>query len=155
MQNSKIFPGKMPRTPVLGDRKFCFRSPIMYQNSPTAMQIPQIFPGTKPWTPFQGLGKFVSVLHKFTKTLLYSNAEFENFPGHKTPDLRFRGRKVCFHSPKIHKISPIQQCRIHKFSGDNTPETRFTGEESLFSFSENVPKLSYSNAEFKKKYIQR
>ena len=28
------------------------------------------------------------------------------------------------------------------------PGTRFRGEESLFSFSENIPKLFYSNAEF-------
>ena len=36
-----------------------------------------------------------------------------------------------------------------KFPGDNTPDPRSRGKESLFLFSENVPKLSYSNAEFK------
>ena len=37
------------------------------------------------------------------------------------------------------------------FPGNNTPSLSFRGEKSLFSFSENVPKLSYcnSNAEFK------
>ena len=32
---------------------------------------------------------------------------------------------------------------------DNIPDLRFRWEENLFSFFENVPKLSYSNAEFK------
>ena len=36
------------------------------------------------------------------------------------------------------------------FPGDITPDPCFREEESLFLLSENVPKLSYSNAEFKK-----
>jgi len=32
---------------------------------------------------------------------------------------------------------------------DNAPNSRLMGEEILFPFSENVPKLSYSNADFK------
>ena len=53
MQNSKNFPGTMPRTPVLGERKLCFHSPKWCsQNYPTAMQISKTFPGTIPWTPF-------------------------------------------------------------------------------------------------------
>ena len=112
MLNPNIFPGTIPRTPVLGERKICFCSPKMYHNSPTAMQNSKIFWGTIPGT-FVLVGEFVFILRKCTKTLLYSNAEFENFPGKNTPDPRFRG------------------------------------EESLFSFSENVPKLLYSNTEFK------
>ena len=38
----------------------------------------------------------------------------------------------------------LQQCRIQ-----SSPDSRFRGEECLFSFSENVLKLSNSNAEFK------
>ena len=82
-QNSKKFLGIILWTPVLGERKDCFRSPTMYQNS-------------------------------------YSNAEFKNYPrNNHYPDLCFRGKK------------------------------------SSFSFSKKVPKLSYSNAEFKKKIGDR
>ena len=35
------------------------------------------------------------------------------------------------------------------FPGENTLDPRFREEESLFLFSENVPKFSYSNVEFK------
>ena len=71
MQNSKTFPGKILQTPVLGERKVCFRSPKMNQ-------------------------------------LSYSNAEFKNFPGSISPDLRFSGRGggICFHSPKMYQNSP-------------------------------------------------
>ena len=36
------------------------------------------------------------------------------------------------------------------FPADSTPDPRFRGEESWFYFSKNVPKRSYSNAEFQK-----
>ena len=119
--------------------------------------------------------------------LSYSNAEFKNFPGDNTPDSVSGEGKVCFRSPNMYQNSPIQQCRIQKFSRGQYPEPsfegrgkfvfalrkctktllqqcriqkfslgqypgpRFRGEESWLSFSENVPKLSYSNAEFLKK----
>ena len=113
LQNSQHFLGTIPRTPVLGERKVCFRSPKMYQNSPTvtAMMNSKIFRETKPRTFVSGESLF-----SFSKNVLklsYSNAEFNKFPG------------------------------------DNTPDPRFRGEESLFLFFENVPKLSCSNAEFK------
>ena len=44
----------------------------------------------------------------------------------------------------------LQQCRIQKFPRGHYYGPRFRGKESLFLLSENVPKLSYSNAEFKK-----
>ena len=110
--NFKKIPGDNTMDPVLGARKVFFRSPKIYQNSPTAMQNSKIFPGTIPWTFVLGAGYFVFILRKFTKT-------------------------------------PIQPCKIHKFSGDNTPNPRFREEDSLFSFSKNVPKLSYSNVEFR------
>ena len=57
--------------PDLGERKFCFRSLKMYQNSPTAMQNSKFFPGTIPQTFVSGgKGKFVFVLRKCTKSLL-------------------------------------------------------------------------------------
>ena len=73
---------------------------------------------------------------------------YQNCPTEMQISKIFPGTIPCFRSPKIYQNSPIQQCRIHKYSGDNTPNSRFRGEESLFSFSKNVPKLSYSNAEF-------
>ena len=36
------------------------------------------------------------------------------------------------------------------FPADNIPDSRFMREESWFNFSGNVPKCSYSNAEFQK-----
>ena len=42
MQNFKKSPGTILRTPVLG--KVCFRSPKMYQNSPTAIEDSKIQP---------------------------------------------------------------------------------------------------------------
>ena len=39
--------------------------------------------------------------------------------------------------------------QFKKFPGNNAPNPRFREEESLFSFSKNVPKLSNSNAEFR------
>ena len=44
----KNFPGDNTLDPVLGERKFCFRSPKMYQNFPTAMQISKILRGKYP-----------------------------------------------------------------------------------------------------------
>ena len=107
----KNFPGdNVPDHPShLWERKFCSRSPKMYQNSPTAMQNSKTFPGTIPRIPVLWVGKFVFILRKFTKTL-------------------------------------VQQCRIHKLS-ETIPRTPVLGE-SLFPFSENVPKLFYINAEF-------
>ena len=81
----------------------------------------------------------------------YSNAEFKIFPGDNTPDLRFRGEKNMFLFSQKCTITLLQQFRIQKFAGVNIPDLCFrVGEENLFSSSENVPKLSYSNAEFKK-----
>ena len=45
MLNSNIFPGTIPRTPVLWERKICFCSSKMYHNSPTAMQNSLQFSG--------------------------------------------------------------------------------------------------------------
>ena len=48
----------------------------MYQHSPTAMQNSKILPGTIPQTfVFLGRGKFVSVLRKWTETLLQQCSE--------------------------------------------------------------------------------
>ena len=112
----KIFPGEnTPNPRSRGEESF--RSPKMYQNSPTAMLDSNISPGTIPRTFVLG------------------------------------ERKICFCSPKTHHNSPIQQCRIQKFSGVNIPDLHFRGGSgwgNLFSFSENVPKLSYSNAKIQK-----
>ena len=90
------FPGDNTLNSTLGARKICFRSPKIYWNSPTAMQNSKIFPGAIPRIPVFGVGKFVFVLWKFSKTLLYSNAEFTNSPGTipRTPVLRERGKYV-------------------------------------------------------------
>ena len=42
----------------------------------------------------------------------------------------------------------LQQCRIGNFSEDYIPRPPYQERRSLFSFSGNVRKLSYSNAEF-------
>ena len=108
------------------------------------------FPGDNTPDPrFKGEENLFSFSENVPKlSCCNSNAEFKNFPGDKTPDLCFRGRKVCFRSPKMYQNSPTAM-KYSNFHGDNTPDPRFRGQESLFSFSENVLKLSYSNAEFK------
>ena len=45
----KTVPGD--NTPVLGERKVCFRFPKMYQNSPTAMQNYKTISGVEPPDP--------------------------------------------------------------------------------------------------------
>ena len=89
MQNSKIFSGTIPWTLVLGERKVCFRSPKLYQNSPTAataMQNSKIFPGDNiPDPRFRGeksLFLFSEIVPKLSHRC-NSNAEFKNFPGAK------------------------------------------------------------------------
>ena len=50
MPNSKISPGTLIRTPVLGERRVCFCYLKIYQNSPTAIQNSKNLPGTIPRT---------------------------------------------------------------------------------------------------------
>ena len=47
MQNSKIFPGTIQRTFVLGERKVGFISPKMYKHAPTAMQNSKKFQNSR------------------------------------------------------------------------------------------------------------
>ena len=151
MQNSNNFLGTIPRTPVSGERKVCFHSPKMYQNSPTviAMHNSKIFRGTKPRTFVLG-GSLFSFSENVLK-LSYGKAEFKNFPGDNTPDPHFREEESLFSfSENVPKLF-YSNAEFKNFPWDNTPNPRFRGEESLFSFSENVPELSYSNAEFLKK----
>ena len=83
--NSEIFSGTKPRTFVLGGKKVCFRSPKMYQNSPTAMQNSKNFPGTILRTPVLGEKKFCFYFFKkFTKTLL-QQCRFPKKSGGKAP----------------------------------------------------------------------
>ena len=79
----------------------------------------------------------------------YSNAEFKKFLEDNAPTLVLGDRKYCFRSPKMYQNTLSQQCRFQKIFRGQYPGPRFRGYESLFQFSENLPKLSYSNAEFK------
>ena len=82
--------------------------------------------------------------------LSYSNAEFKHFPGDNIPDPRFRERKICFCSPKMHHNSPTAMQNSKIFRGTISRTFVLGRGGKFFSFSENVPKLSYSEAEFKK-----
>ena len=95
-----------------------------------------------------GVGKFVVVLRKFTKTLLYSSAEFTNSPGHYTR-LPFKGRgKFVFVLRKCTKTH-LQQCRIQKFSRGQYPRTFVSGAgKFVFVLRKFTKTLLYSNAEF-------
>ena len=59
------------------------------------MQNSNFVPGQYSGPPFQGWRTFVFVLRIWTK-LSYSNAEFKNFPGDNTLDLRVRGEERLF-----------------------------------------------------------
>ena len=140
MQNSKIFPETIPRNPVLGERKVCFRSPKVYQDSltVTAIKNSKNFPGDKtPEFCFRG-GKFVFVLRKCILKLSYGKAEFKNFLGDKTPDLCSRGgeKSLFLFSKNVLKLF-YSNAEFKNFPGTK-PRTFVLGEESLFSFSENV-----------------
>ena len=116
MLNSNIFPGKIPRTTVLGEKKICFCSPKMYHNCPTAMQNSKFFGGQLyPGPSFQG-GEFVFILQKCTVTLL-QQCKIQKFSEDNTPDLRFRGGGVCFHSPKMYWNSPTAMQNSETFPG--------------------------------------
>ena len=71
MLDSNIFPGTIPRTPVLGERKICFCSPKMHHNSPIQQRRIQQFSGVNiPDLRFRGERKFVFIFRKCAKTLL-------------------------------------------------------------------------------------
>ena len=74
----------------------------------------------------------------------------ENFQG---VSVSVKGRRLIIFVLKKCTKTFLQQCRIHKFfKGYNTHGLPFSGRVSLFSFSENVLKLSPSNAEFTNVY---
>ena len=91
------------------------------------MQISKIFPGTITRTFVLGVGKFVFVLRKITKTLLYSNAEFTILPGTIPRTPVFGEREVCFRSPKMYQNSPTAMQNYKKKSGGRTPGPPFLG----------------------------
>ena len=71
--------------------------------------------------------------------LSYSNAEFKNFPGDNTLDLRVTGEERLFSfSKNVPKLS-YSNAEFKQLSGDNAPDPRFKGEENTFLFSENAP----------------
>ena len=117
--------GQYPGTPFQGERKVCFRSPKMYQNSPavTEMQNSKIFRGTKPRTFVRFRGKFVFVLQKCTETptaMQNSNIFPETIL--RTPVLGWK--KVCFRSPEMYQTSPTAM-QNSKFSGGQYPGPPF------------------------------
>ena len=82
------------------------------------------------------LRTFVFGIRKCTNTLLQQRRIQKYCRGQYPRPSFFWGRLVCFRSSKMYWNTAMQN-------------SRFRGEKSLFSFSENVPKLPYSNAEFK------
>ena len=108
------------------------------------------FPGDNTPDPrFRGRGKFVLVLRKCTKTLLLrQQCRIQNFSREQNPDLHFRGWGRLFRSPKMYWNSPTAMQNSKIFPG-TILRTPVLGEESLFSYSVNVLKLFYNNAEFK------
>ena len=69
----------------------------------------------------------------------HSNAEFKNFPGDFTLDLRVRDEERLFSfSENVLKLN-YSNAEFKHFLGDNTPDPRFRGEENMFLFSKNAP----------------
>ena len=127
MQNSKIFPVTIPQTPVLGERKVCFRSPKMYQNSPTAMQNSNIFPGTILRTPVLGERKVCFCSPKMYQSSPSAMQNSKIFPS-TIPRIPISGeRKVCFRSPKMYQKSPTAMQNSKKKSGGRTTGPPFLG----------------------------
>ena len=116
------------------------------------MQNSKFFPGTIPQTPVSGVRKVCFCSPEIKTVLLHiiamQNSKF--FPGTKPRTFILGKRKVLFSFfSKMYQNSPTAMPNSKTFPGDPTPDPRFRGEESLFLLSENVLKLSYSNAEFK------
>ena len=150
MQNSNFVPGQYSGPPFQGWRTFVFVLRIWTKLSYSIMPNSKIIRGTITWTFVLGERNVY-----FRSLKMYQNAptamlNSNIFPGTipRTPVLG--ERKICFYSPKMHHNSPTAMQNL-KIGGINIPDLCFgVGEEYLFSFSENVPKLSYNNAEFKK-----
>ena len=94
-------------------------------------------------------------LFPFSKNVLilsYSNAEFKNVHSDNTPDPRVRGEGSLI--PFFEIVSTLSYCtamqnsKIHPGTKPRPMDLRFRGRK-VFSFSENVLKLNYNNAEFK------
>ena len=83
MQNQKKIPNTLD--PRYRGKESLFCSQKMHLNNPTAMRDYKFSRGPYP-DPVLGERNFF---------------RFRNFPGHNTPDLRFRGQKDCSCSPKI------------------------------------------------------
>ena len=144
--------GQYPGSSFWG-RKVCFLfSKNSLKLSYTPMQNSQVVRVNTPDPRFRGeesLFLFSENVYLNSPTAMQNSKIFQ---GTIPRNFVLGAGKFVFVSPKIHLNSPIQQCRIHKFSKDNTTDTRFRGEGSLFSFSENVLKFSYSNTKFKTKW---
>ena len=106
MQNSKIFPGTIPRTPVFECEKFVVvlrKSKLSYCEINAEFKI---LAGNQA-TDLRFMEE--ESLFSFFKNVLklpYRNAEFKTFPGDITPDPRFREKESLFCYPKMYQNSP-------------------------------------------------
>ena len=132
MQNSKMFTRTIPRTPVLGKREVCFRSPKLYQHSPIVQQcrIQKLTRGQNhvPWTSVLGGGKYFRS-PKSTKTQL-QQCRIQILSRDNTPDPRFKGKERLFLFSENEPNSPTIMPNSNIFRG-TTPRTFVLGEKNV------------------------
>ena len=130
MQNSNIFSGTIPRNPILGEKKVCFRSSKMYPNSPTAIQNSKLLPGDNTQDlRFRG-GKAVFVLWKITKTRQKTEMQNSKISGGQNPGPSsiLWERKVCFRPSKMYQNFSYSHAEFQKKSEGRNPGSPFLGK---------------------------
>ena len=126
MQNSKIFPGTIPRNPRLWGEESLFSFSDNVQNLSYCNSNAEFknYSGDKtPDLCFREEESLFSFSENVLKLSL-SNAGFKNSPGDNTPDLRFRERTVFFVLQKCTKTL-LRNAEFPKNSGGRTPDPVF------------------------------
>ena len=132
MQNSNMFTRTISRTPVLGEREVCFRSPKLYQHSPIVQQcrIQKFTRGQNhaPRTFVLGEGKFFRSPKMYlnsTTTMQNSNFVPEQYSGHP-----FQRRRMSVLFSK-HEINSPTVMPNSKISRGTIPRTFVLGERNV------------------------
>ena len=113
------------QTPVLGERKVCFCSPKMYQNSPIAMQNSKIFPVTIHWTPVLGERKVGFISPKIFQNAPTAMQNSKKFQNSRIPVFGKRGEsclllKLCLATPLVQREENVGRGIAGKLNDSST-----------------------------------